>query len=84
MGRSRGGLTTKIDAPVDGDGNAVVPKLTEHLAQDGRRAADMLDSVGAGRILLADRGYDSDALRGTLQARGAWADVNPMPEIDGR
>ena len=84
MGRSRGGLTTKIDAPVDGDGNAIVPKLTEQLAQDGRRAADMLDSVGAGQTLLADRGYESDALRETLQACGTWADVNPMPEIDGR
>lgn len=39
----------------------------------------MLDSVGPGQILLADRAYDSDALRQTLADRGAWANVKPMP-----
>jgi transposase len=29
--------------------------------------------------LLADRGYDSDALRQKLADRGAWANVKPMP-----
>jgi hypothetical protein len=32
----------------------------------------MLDTVKAGHILLADRAYDSDALRQTLHQRGAW------------
>lgn len=80
MGRSRGGLTTKIHALVDGNGDPVVLKLTEGQAHDGRSAADMLDSVGAGQILLADRASDSDALRETLPARGAWANVKPMPD----
>jgi transposase len=39
----------------------------------------MLESVGAGQTLLADRAYDSDALRETLAARGATANVKPMP-----
>lgn len=39
----------------------------------------MLDSVGAGQTLLADRAYDSDALRATLAERGAWATIKPMP-----
>ena len=39
----------------------------------------MLGSIGRGDILLADRAYDSDALRQTLAARGAWANVRPMP-----
>ncbi len=64
---------------MDGNGNPVVLKLTEGQAHDGRSAADMLDSVSAGQILLADRAYDSDALRETLQARGARANVKPMP-----
>ena len=41
-------------------------KLTEGQAHDGRSAADMLDGLGAGQILLADRAYDSDALRDSL------------------
>jgi transposase len=79
MGRSRGGLTTKIHAVVDANGNPITLKLTEGQAHDGRSADDMLDSVGPGQTLLADRAYDSDLLRETLAARGAKANVKPMP-----
>jgi transposase len=79
MGRSRGGLTTKIHAVVDANGNPFTLKLTEGQAHDGRSADDMLHTVGKGQTLLADRAYDSDALRETLAARGAKANVKPMP-----
>lgn len=78
MGRSRGGLTTKIHALVDANGLPVVIKLTEGQAHDGRSAADMLDTLGPGQILLADRAYDSDALRQAMTAQGAWANVKPV------
>jgi transposase len=78
MGRSRGGLTTKIHALVDANGLPVALKLTEGQAHDGRSAADMLGSLGPGHILLADRAYDSNALRETLKQQGAWANVKPM------
>ena len=32
------------------------------------------------KSLLADRAYDSDALRKTLADRGAWANIKPMPQ----
>ena len=79
MGRSRGGLTTKIHALVDVNGLPIRLKLTEGQAHDGRSAADMLDGIGAGQTLLADRAYDSDGLRQSLKERGAWANVKPMP-----
>ena len=79
MGRSRGGLTTKIHAVVDANGNPVLLKLTEGQAHDGRSAADMLDTIREGQILLADRAYDSDALRAAMTSRGAWANIKPMP-----
>jgi transposase len=79
MGRSRGGLTTKIHALVDAEGRPIRLKLTEGQAHDGRSAADMLDTVDAGNILLADRAYDSDALRDEMAKRGAWANVRAMP-----
>ena len=79
MGRSRGGLTTKIHALVDAEGLPIALKLTEGQAHDGKSAIDMLSSIEAGHILLADRAYDSDALRRTLAERGAWANVKPMP-----
>jgi transposase len=79
MGRSRGGLTTKIHALVDANGLPIAIKLTEGQAHDGRSAADMLDGIRDGQILLADRAYDSNALRNTTAAQGAWANVKPMP-----
>jgi len=79
MGRSRGGLTTKIHALVDANGNPIALKLSEGQAHDGKSAVDLLGYLGLGQILLADRAYDSDALRKTLEDRGAWANVKPMP-----
>lgn len=79
MGRSRGGLTTKIHALVDANGLPIVLKLTAGQAHDGRSAADMLDTVGPGDVLLADRAYDADALRLEMAARGVWANIPPMP-----
>jgi transposase len=79
MGRSRGGLTTKIHAVVDANGNPIMLKLTEGQAHDGRTAADMLASVTAGQTLLGDCGYDSNALRAVLAERGAWANIKPTP-----
>lgn len=54
-------------------------KLTEGQAHDGRSAADMLDTIGGGQILLTDRAYDSDVLRAVMTDRGAWANIKPMP-----
>jgi len=79
MGRSRGGLTTKIHALVDACGLPIHLKLTEGQAHDGRSADDMFDSIVAGNILLADRAYDSNRLRDAMKQRGAWANVRAMP-----
>ena len=80
MGRSRGGLTTKIHALVDAMGLPIRLKLTEGQAHDGRSAADMLGGLGEGNTLLADRAYDSNALRDELAAQGATANIKPMPQ----
>ncbi len=79
MGRSRGGLTTKIHALVDANGLPIVLKLTEGQAHDGKSARDMLGGLGEGDILLADRAYDGDQLRRSLAEQGAWANIKPMP-----
>jgi len=79
MGRSRGGLSTKIHALVDAQGRPIRLKLTEGQAHDGRSAADMFETIMAGNILLADRAYDSDGLRLLMTERGAWANIRAMP-----
>ncbi len=47
MGRSRGGLTTKIHALVDAMGLPIVLKLTAGQAPDGRSAEDMFETLRA-------------------------------------
>jgi transposase len=56
-----------------------VKKLTEGQAHDGRSAEDMLDTVRAGTVFLADRVYDSSALRERLAERGARGNIRAMP-----
>ncbi len=80
MGRSKGGLTTKIHALVDANGLPILLKITPGQAHDGRSAADMFDTLGRGHILLADRAYDSNALRAEMKKRGVKANIRAMPQ----
>ena len=79
MGRSRGGLTTKIHALVDANGLPIALELSEGQAHDGKSAKNLLARLEPGQILLADRAYDSDALRQNVASHGAWANIKPMP-----
>ena len=78
MGRSRGGLTTKIHALVDACGLPIALKLTEGQAHDGKSGEDMLSALPRKCVLLADRGYDSDALRAMIIAQGATPNIRPL------
>ena len=80
MGRSRGGLTTKIHAMVDANGLPINLVLSEGQAYDGRSAYLMLDSLTSGSVLLADRAYDADKLRAAIADKGALANIPPMPQ----
>ena len=70
MGRSRGGLTTKIHALVDADGRPIGIDLTPGQAHDSKMAEPMLKDIGKGTILLADRAYDTNALRDFAKEAG--------------
>src|SRR5262249_11668020 len=63
MGRSRGGLTSKIHAVVDGRGLPVRLALAAGEAHDNRLAGRLLSGLKSGTMLLADRGYDADWIR---------------------
>jgi len=75
MGRSRGGLTTKIHALVDAEGRPVKLELSAGQAHDSTKAADLLEPLGEGAILLADKAYDNNAIRALADNRGAWANI---------
>jgi transposase len=77
MGRSRGGLTSKIHAVVDTNGLPVRLALTAGEAHDNRLAGRLLSRLKSGTMLLADRGYDADWIRPLAYERGAWANIPP-------
>ena len=77
MGRSRGGLTSKIHAVVDTNGLPVRLALTTSEAHDNRLAGRLLSRLKSGTMLLADRGYDADWIRALVRQHGAWANIPP-------
>jgi transposase len=77
MGRSRGGLTSKIHALVGYNGLPVRLALTPGEAHDNRLARKLLSRLKPGSMLLADRGYDADWIRELAMKKGAWANIPP-------
>ena len=60
IGRSRGGLTSKIYVVVDGNGLPVQIGLTGGQAHDNRLCSVLLRQLPRRARLLADRGYNAD------------------------
>ena len=60
MGRSRGGLTTKIHAVVDAEGRPIRLELTAGQAHGSPLATDLLDDLGEGATLLAVQNHCRD------------------------
>lgn len=83
MGRSRGGLTSKIHALVDAEGRPVSLRLTGGQIADCTEADALTDELGEGDILLADKGYDSNAIRAKAAERRAWANIPPKANRKG-
>ena len=79
MGRSRGGLTTKIHAGVDALGLPIKLSLSEGQAYDGHQAKELLGDLPPKATVLADRAYDADAIRGLIADQQAWANIPAMP-----
>jgi len=77
MGRSRGGLTSKIHALVDSNGLPVRLALSPGEAHDNRLAGELLSRLKSGSMLLADRGDDADWIRELALTKGAWANIPP-------
>ncbi|MFC2689145.1 MAG: IS5 family transposase [Propionibacterium freudenreichii] len=84
IGRSRGGLSTKIHQGVDGRGRPLATVVTGGQRNDGIMMADTFDDIKVPRIgpgrprtrpdaVLADRGYTSGVNRSYLAGRGITA-----------
>jgi transposase len=76
IGRSRGGLTTKIVALVDALGNLVRFVLLPGQRHDSVAAEPLIADIEFA-ALLGDKAFDNDWLRAELDRRGACAIIPP-------
>ncbi len=76
MGRSRGGLTTKIHAATDGLGLPVRLIGGPGQEHDVTRGCALIDGFEPGSV-IADKGYDADRLVKAVSASGATAVIPP-------
>ncbi|HEY8622402.1 MAG TPA: IS5 family transposase [Casimicrobiaceae bacterium] len=70
IGRTKGGLNSKLHAVCDGQGRPLVMLLSEGQMSDYKGAAMMLAALPKAKAMLGDRGYDADWFRNALTERG--------------
>ncbi len=78
FGRSRGGFTSKVHCVGDARGRPLAFHLTSGEAADCASYDTLIDlPAGVPDALLADKGYDSDAIRADLKNRGIRPVIPP-------
>jgi len=73
IGRTKGGLNSKLHAVCDGQGRPIIMLLSEGQMSDYKGAALMLDVLPPAKQLLANKGYDAGWFRKALAERGIMA-----------
>jgi transposase len=69
-------MTTKIHAVTDGLGRCIDFILTEGQIHDCTEAESLLEDKSPENV-IADKGYDSDSIRGCIQRSGAKVVIPP-------
>jgi transposase len=76
IGRTKGGLNTKICALVEGRGRLMAAAIAPGQTYEVEASAPLLETLR--RVLLVgDKGFDSDALRRQMLAQGCLASIPP-------
>ena len=70
MGRTKGGLNTKIHAVVNARSQAIVIALSSGNEADISLAEELTECLPEDSTLIGDKGYDSSTLRQTAAAKG--------------
>ena len=76
LGRSKGGFTTKIHALVDALGNPLKFILTAGQRNDITQAEALTENVH-NSVVVADKGYDSNAFIASLESKGCEVIIPP-------
>jgi transposase len=90
MGRTKGGLNSKLHAVCDDKSRPLIMFPNEGQMSDHKGAALMIDAFPKAKALLTDRGYDADWFRHALSERGIAARIRsktnrkvPIPHDTG-
>jgi len=76
IGRTKGGLNTKLCALVEGRGRLMAAVVTPGQTYEVEAAAPLLDTLKK-VLLVGDKGFDADALRQQLLSQGCLASIPP-------
>jgi transposase len=76
IGRTKGGLNTKLCALVEGEGRLMAAVIAPGQAYEVEAAAPLLEKLRQ-VLLVGDKGFDSDGLRQQMLAQGCLASVPP-------
>lgn len=74
IGKSRGGATTKLHVAADAHGNPIDFEVTGGEVHDAKVAHQLIAKIGVAEHFIADKGYDSEAIREQARAAG----MNPV------
>src|SRR5260370_27651405 len=80
LGRSRGGVSTKIHVAVDGLGKPTQIILSPGQDHDVTKAPDLIRDSRADKV-MADKAYDSDALIAQIETQGATPVIPPRANV---
>ena len=78
MGRSRGGLSTKLHIAVDALGNPLRIRLTPGQQHEITQAEALIEGFSA-EFVIGDSAFDADRLRACVAAQGAQAVIPSNP-----
>lgn len=76
IGRTKGGLNTKLAAVVDGRGRAVALDLAAGPRHDLKAIEPLLPAL-RGKRAVGDKGFDADTFRAALHRHGARICISP-------
>ena len=71
IGLSRGGNTTKIHLAVDSYGLPIAFEITGGEVHDSKAASLLIEQLPESKAIIADKGYDSQAIRELIDKRGS-------------
>lgn len=74
FGKTKGGRNSKLNALTNSKGKLVRLKLVPGNESDMKSACEVIDDAG-GKVILADKGYDSNAIRRHIVESGGIANI---------